>query len=80
LTITEPPVGDFGLGNAGGNRDIAAAWFYRLATERASGPLPQQNRGYAQARPQPGLIVVSTMTLASRSAKLGVADHAVNDD
>jgi hypothetical protein len=32
----EPPVVDFGLGNAGGNRDIAAAWFYRLAAKCAS--------------------------------------------
>jgi hypothetical protein len=69
----EPPVDDFGLGNAGGNRDIAAAWFYRLATQCASGTgYPQQKRAYTQARPQPGLIVVSTMAVAPRSAKLGV--------
>jgi hypothetical protein len=36
LTIV-PPVDDFGLGNGGGSRDIAAAWFYRLAAECASG-------------------------------------------
>jgi len=34
--MVEPPVDDFGLGNAGGNSDIAGAWFYRLAAECAS--------------------------------------------
>jgi len=68
----EPPVGDFGLGNGGGSRDIAAARFYRLAAQCASGAVyPEQNRGYAQARPQPGLIVVSTMAVAPRSAEWG---------
>jgi hypothetical protein len=68
----EPPVDDFGLGNGGGSRDIAAASFYRLIAECASRPFyPQQNRGYAQARPQPGLIVVRTMAHAPRSAKWG---------
>jgi len=32
----EPPVDDFGLGNAGGKSGIAGAWFYRLAAECAS--------------------------------------------
>jgi hypothetical protein len=77
----EPPVDNFGLGNAGGIGDIAAAWFYRLAAECASRAVyRQQNRGYTPARPQPGLIVVSTMALAPRSAKWGSADQAVNDD
>jgi hypothetical protein len=79
LTIVEPPVDDFGLGNGGGNRNIAAGWFYRLATECASRAFyPEQNCAYAQARPQPGLIVVRTMALAPRSAKCGRLN--VNDD
>jgi hypothetical protein len=37
----EPPVDDFGLGNGGGNGNIA--WFYRLAAECASRAFyPQQ--------------------------------------
>jgi len=77
----EPPVGDFGWGNGGGSRDLAAAWFYRLAAGYASRTVyPQQNRLYPQARPQPGLIVVRTMAPAPRSAKWGQADQAVNDD
>jgi len=75
LTIAEPPVDDFGLGNAGGN------WGYRGGTVLpARHGMRQQNCGYTLPRPQPGLIVVSTMTPARTVGKMGWADQAVNDD
>jgi hypothetical protein len=76
----EPPVDNFGLGNAGGIDEIAAALFYRLAAKCASRRFIDSKGRYAPARPQPGRIVVSTMALAPRSAKWGSADQAVNDD
>jgi len=39
LTIAEPPVDDFGGDNVSGSRNLAAAWFYRLA-------VPCASRGY----------------------------------
>jgi len=73
----EPPVGDFGLENGGGSRDIAAAWFYRLAVQCASRTaLSRAKPWLARAWPQPGLIVVRTMAPAPRSAKTGAGSSS----
>ena len=49
---------------------VAAARFYRLTLRCASG-YPQQNRGYAQGRPQGSRIVVRTMATAVTVGKMG---------
>jgi hypothetical protein len=76
----EPPVGDFGLGNGGGNRDIAAARFYRLAAQCASrAGYPQQNRPY-QLGPNLASLLSAQWRLRRGRQNGGRLIQPVNDD
>jgi len=77
----EPPVGDFGLGNGGGSRDIAAAWFYRLAVQCASRTaLSRAKPWLARRGPNLASLLSAQWRLRHGPQKWGQADQAVNDD
>ena len=67
LAIVEPPVDDFGLGKAGGNRDFAAARFYRLAAQCASRAVI---RSKTAARPGRGPNLASLLSTQWRHGRL----------